>query len=191
MPAFQPEQAGQFSGHESCVNADVQIVPGHFAAKRPHQGTQEMRESRPPRFAKAHDSVISKHSTDPDQTLIGEMVQNQNAHECLPNTARKLVEQVALPPGNRFRQSARPRRKIQTGHQRLGKPTRNFPAQTPVSRADFNEAYPMPARCTRFLCVFLMARRNARLTQRILPIKALIASRSSRLRNAEGSSAGR
>ena len=36
-----------------------------------------------------------------------------------------------------------------------------------------------------------MARRNARLTQRILPIKALIASRSSRLRNAEGSSAGR
>ena len=38
---------------------------------------------------------------------------------------------------------------------------------------------------------FLMARRNARLTQRVLPIKALIARRSSLPRRAEGSSAGR
>jgi hypothetical protein len=76
MPTFQPEQPRQFSGHESCVNADVQIVPGHFAAKRPQKGTQEMRKSRPPRFAKAHGPEISKHTADPKQSLIGEMVQN-------------------------------------------------------------------------------------------------------------------
>src|SRR4029077_4950605 len=89
--------------------------------------------------------------TDPNQTLIGEMVQNQNAHKYLPTTARKLVEQVALPPGNGLRQSAWPRRKNQPGHQCSGKPSRNFPAQTAVSSADFNEAYPIPARCTRLL----------------------------------------
>ena len=131
VPTFQTEQPGQFAGHESRVNARGQIVPGHLAAKRPEQGAQEMRESRPPRFAKAHDSILSEHSADPHQTLIREMVQNQNADERLPGTAREHFQQVSLPPGNRPWQFGRLWREIQTRHRRPGKPARNLPAQMP------------------------------------------------------------
>ena len=66
------EQSAQFSGHESRVNARGQIMPGDFAAKRPEQGAQEMRESRPPRFAKTHDSIFSAAFCRAHQTLVRE-----------------------------------------------------------------------------------------------------------------------
>jgi hypothetical protein len=147
MPPLQPKQPGQFSGHETRVDACREIVPGHLAAKGKQHDTQEMRESRPPRFAKADGLVSLKHPTDRDQIFIGKMVQNENTHEHLAGTTRKFIGQVALSPEDRPRQLGRPRRKIQPGQQRARKPTQNFPAQTAISGANFNKVNPMAVGC--------------------------------------------
>jgi hypothetical protein len=81
------------------------------------------------------------------------MVQNQNADERLPGTAREHFQQVSLPPGNRAWQFGRLWREIQTRHRRPGKPARDLPAQMPGSRAEFDKADAAAAKCADFPCL--------------------------------------
>lgn len=80
-------------------------------------------------------------------------MQNQSAHEHVAKTARKLVKEVALPPGDRSGQFGWPWGKIQTCHLRLGKPVRDSLAQAASSRANFNQTYLGPAGSDKLLCV--------------------------------------
>jgi hypothetical protein len=99
-----------------------------------------MRISNPPGFAQTDNLEIIKHPTELHQTLVGKVVQNHHGDQGFSYTVRKLLEKITLPPGNRFRQIARPRGKVQTCNRRFGEPAENSPAQNAVPRANFDEA---------------------------------------------------
>ena len=135
---------------------------------------------------------ISKHSPNPDQTLIGEMVQNHKR----PTSASPMHSPEVLQTGHPASKKSppavrRPWRKIQAGHYRIRETNAKPSGTNGRLPRRFRQSVSHPRQAHSSSLSLFMARRNARLTQRILPIKALIVRRSSRLRNAEGSSAGR